>query len=137
MFAVSNRGVIWLRFRSTLPDDGRWSDAGVVIEPPGKQHSQLLFASLSGTVNMLDGPWNQEDYGWEFTADVDSVRVSVLLQPSLDEDDEWLVAVVPVTVFAVLRRQRIGSAVEVVAQAVENVLQADGRIAAIRRVTEP
>lgn len=58
----------------------------------------------------------------------------MLLVPSPDVDDQWLVAVIPVAFFHFLRRRKIRLAVEAMSAAAEDVLRAGGRFTDVRRM---
>jgi hypothetical protein len=122
----------YLEFRSTMPDDGAWTDEGQVIAPPGLEHAKLLASKLARSMKLLHAPWNEEDHGWEFLIEHESITMGILIQCGPVED-RWLLIVNPVTFFGFLRRRRIQLATDAAASAIERVLQEDGRFNIVRR----
>jgi len=120
-----------LYFKSDLADDGTWTDDGKgVVKPPGLEHSRLLAAHLSRSVTLLATPWNEEDFGWEFLTKCDGIRAGVLTS---SYENGWLVIVIPVTFFGFLRRRRIHSAIDRLADDIESFLIADARFRNVQR----
>jgi hypothetical protein len=121
----------YLEFRSTMPDDGAWTDKGQVIAPPGLEHAKLLASKLASSMKLLYAPWNEEDYGWQFLIEHERITMGVLIQSP--EEARWLLIVSPVILFGFLRRRRIQVAVDAAVSAIELVLQQSDRFSAIRR----
>ena len=115
----------YLLFTSSL------ADAGTGPEPPGLEHATLLVSCLPIAIGWIDGPWNEEDFGWEFLTDCDGTHVSVLIQQ--DGKDAWLIMVSPISS---ARQRKTRLAVAKVARAIEGVLRADGRFKDVRRCDE-
>lgn len=123
-----------LTFKSDLPDLGEWDADGLVIRPPGFEHSQLLNSRLRELGLKVGEPWNEEDYAWEFLCWPDKIRSSVLI--GLPDETEWLVVVISVTLFPFFRRRKIKAAQQAVADMIERALKSDARFREVRRYTE-
>jgi hypothetical protein len=124
----------YLLFESTLRDEEKWTDSGNVLEPAGIEHAHLIVSHLARSINVVSSPWNEEDYAWEFLTKCDGIRVSVLI--GRDGENGWLVIVIPVALFAFLRRRKIRFAVETVTNAIQDFLRADARFKTVRRYSE-
>jgi hypothetical protein len=126
----------YLQFESSLADDWSWNDKGHVRAPGGLEHAKFLVAHLPSTINLIDGPWNEEDNAWQFLTKINGFSVSVLVGEYYDPVENWLVIVNAVVFFGFLRRQRVTLAVETVTDAIEVILRADARIKNVQRFTE-
>jgi hypothetical protein len=126
--------VNYLRFESTVPDEGKWTDRGNVLEPAGIEHARLFVSHLPSSIKVVDGPWNEEDYAWEFLTRCGGINISVLI--GQQDADDWLVQVIPVAAFACLRRRKIGLAVNTVTNAIDGLLRGDARFKNVRRYSE-
>ena len=124
----------YLLFESSLPDQGQRADAADVLQPAGKEHAELFASHLPSSVNIVRGPWNEENYAWEFLTKCEGIRIGVLTG-KLD-DDGWQIIVIPVSLFAFLRRRKIGLAVDTVTAGIEDFLRADPLFNNVRRYSE-
>lgn len=67
------------------------------------------------------GPWNEEDFGWEFSCIIKGIRFSFLIQ-SLDEM-EWLLIITPVTLLRFFLRKKVDAVLETTAEQVDRTLK--------------
>lgn len=116
-----------IRFESSLRDDESRDEHGQTERPAGFEHSALFASRLKDSIKIVAGPWNEEDYAWEFVTKCGGTKVSVLVGRDADRENGWLIAVSPVSLPGFLRRKMVEIAVEKVVSEVVNVLQGDSR----------
>jgi hypothetical protein len=122
-----------ITFKSAIPDEAKSARDGLG-EPAGIEHAKMIRSHLGGSMSLLGDPWNEEDYAWEFQVGANRITMSVIVGAV---DDEWRVQVLPVAFLGFLRRKRLHSAVNAVADAVEEFLTGDPRFKDVCRSVEP
>jgi len=105
-------------------------DGAIVESPAGRIHSELICSHLRGLMPVLEEPWNEEDYAWEFLVFPNRRTISVL---TAMVDDRWQILVSSVHFIGFLWRQKRSEAVAIVAEGIESFLKSDARFSNVAR----
>jgi hypothetical protein len=119
------------KFQAGFPDDGRWDDSGHVISPSGRNVADAIVAGLRLRGFEVSTPENHEDFGWEFQARRDRVRLWALLQ----FPEPPLLIVEPSVPLLDSFRRGAGARKQAALDAVRDGLTEDGRFHEVRWFT--
>ena len=121
-----------ITFDSSI-EDGAKLNGAIVASPAGRIHSELICSHLRGLMLVLEEPWNEEDYAWEFLVFANRRTISVL---TAMVDDRWQILVSSVHFIGFLCRQKRSEAVAMVAEGIDSFLKSDARFSNVAREAE-